>query len=242
MLRPRAVRGISRAWLVVMTTSAIVAGCAASQDGGSPPDEPQANAGTGGAASTASTGSGGSHAAGSTSTGSMGGAQPMGMGGSGTLPPQVAPKGTPADCGIANAAFCETFDTVNDGGRAGPLDEQVWSFARYGVLPFRSRSRLPRRRPRRDLAPRTAGARVSVAVHARTIRRTPRVRSRRALREPGSHPSHRPHGSALRPRLDRAPDAARQPSRSLRDVHVRAGGVEVVDGRARAPARCPIGC
>ena len=113
----------------------LAAGCSAAQDGAPAPDDPQTSGGTTGTGTTGGTGgasntsgAGGSHAAGS----SMAGGQPIGMGGSGTLPPQIAPKGTPADCGIANAAFCETFDTGTEGGRAGPLDEQVWSFARYG--------------------------------------------------------------------------------------------------------------
>jgi hypothetical protein len=112
-----------------VSLSLAAAGCSAGEVGGTPPDEPNAQGGTGGGPSTSSTGSSGSHAAGASA---MGGGQPTGTGGTGALPPQVAPKGTPADCGIMNAAFCETFDTANEGGRAGPLDEQVWSFARYG--------------------------------------------------------------------------------------------------------------
>ncbi len=38
----------------------------------------------------------------------------------------------PGDCGLASAAFCETFDTPQPGGRGGDLDESRWSFARFG--------------------------------------------------------------------------------------------------------------
>jgi hypothetical protein len=69
-----------------------------------------------------------------------------------------------------------------------------------------------------------------------------RFRGERALREPGSHSSDRAHGGAFGSRLDRAPDAARQPSRSLRDIHVRARRAQVVGrgaGRRRQDARSP---
>jgi hypothetical protein len=44
--------------------------------------------------------------------------------------PAPAPPGSP--CGLARPAFCEDFERPAPGGRAGPLDEKIWSFARYG--------------------------------------------------------------------------------------------------------------
>lgn len=38
----------------------------------------------------------------------------------------------PGDCGLANPAFCETFEQPAPGGRGGDLDEARWSFARWG--------------------------------------------------------------------------------------------------------------
>jgi hypothetical protein len=35
-----------------------------------------------------------------------------------------------ATCGLAQPAFCETFDAPSPGGRAGDLDDRVWSVAR----------------------------------------------------------------------------------------------------------------
>jgi hypothetical protein len=61
-------------------------------------------------------GSGGSSAS-TTTTGFHNGLGPMG----------------PPGCGLANAAFCETFETPMPGGRGGPLDETAWSFSRWGV-------------------------------------------------------------------------------------------------------------
>jgi hypothetical protein len=45
---------------------------------------------------------------------------------------QAAPAPPPNACGLARAAFCEDFERPDSGGRAGPLNEKVWSFARYG--------------------------------------------------------------------------------------------------------------
>lgn len=39
---------------------------------------------------------------------------------------------SPGDCGLASAAFCETFETPKPGGRGGDIDESAWSFARFG--------------------------------------------------------------------------------------------------------------
>jgi hypothetical protein len=47
-------------------------------------------------------------------------------GGAGGAPP------APGSCGLESPAFCETFDTPKPGGRGGALDEQRWSFARFG--------------------------------------------------------------------------------------------------------------
>lgn len=38
----------------------------------------------------------------------------------------------PTRCGLARPAFCEDFEHPAPGGRAGDLDEKVWSIARYG--------------------------------------------------------------------------------------------------------------
>jgi hypothetical protein len=54
----------------------------------------------------------------------LGGLQP-GVGGS----PEVTEQ---SDCGLNAAAFCETFETAQPGGRAGDLDERVFGFARWG--------------------------------------------------------------------------------------------------------------
>lgn len=35
-------------------------------------------------------------------------------------------------CGLEQPAFCERFEDTAPGGRGGDLDEQVWSYARYG--------------------------------------------------------------------------------------------------------------
>lgn len=59
----------------------------------------------------------------------LGGLQ-SGVGGS----PNVSePSDTqPRDCGLAQPAFCETFETAHPEGRGGDLDERVFGFARWG--------------------------------------------------------------------------------------------------------------
>jgi hypothetical protein len=68
-----------------------------------------------------------------------------GMGGDGTISAsggssnagasgKVGSGAAPAldDCGLPNAAFCDTFTKPSPGGRAGDLDDTKWSFARLG--------------------------------------------------------------------------------------------------------------
>ncbi len=57
--------------------------------------------------------------------------------------PAPAPAPTPAPtpptsngaagCGLASAAFCETFETAAPGGNGGELDETKWAVARWGI-------------------------------------------------------------------------------------------------------------
>src|SRR5437764_1446086 len=54
----------------------------------------------------------------------LGGLQPS-VGGSPSVTEQSA-------CGLAQPAFCETFETAHPAGRAGDLDESVFGFARWG--------------------------------------------------------------------------------------------------------------
>lgn len=48
-------------------------------------------------------------------------------GGAGVTPPVSETPG----CGLDSAAFCETFEKPHPGGRAGDLDESLWSFTRW---------------------------------------------------------------------------------------------------------------
>ena len=50
----------------------------------------------------------------------------MPMGGGGGMPGM----GMPDQCQLPQIAFCDTFQTINPGGRAGDLDETKWSAAR----------------------------------------------------------------------------------------------------------------
>lgn len=82
-----------------------------------------------------SNGSGGSKSGkgGSGSAGKSGSAGMTGASGTGGGPKPCEDCPPPPDnCGLENAAFCETFETKSPGGRAGDLDEKVWHFARYG--------------------------------------------------------------------------------------------------------------
>ncbi len=54
-----------------------------------------------------------------------------GSGGSGPNP--IPPIFVPGDCNLEQPAFCETFEKEFAGGRGGPLDEKVWSVARWGL-------------------------------------------------------------------------------------------------------------
>jgi len=54
-----------------------------------------------------------------------------------------AARGTSSDCGLAQPAFCETFETEKPGGRGGPIDETVWNFSRYGHFLGRFMVRVP---------------------------------------------------------------------------------------------------
>ena len=47
-------------------------------------------------------------------------------------PTPAGPSGGPG-CGLASAAFCETFETPNLGGNGGDLDEAKWAVARWGI-------------------------------------------------------------------------------------------------------------
>lgn len=53
--------------------------------------------------------------------------------GDGGRPNQVEPEPSPGDCGLDAPAFCETFEEEFPGGRAGPLDERIWGFARHST-------------------------------------------------------------------------------------------------------------
>jgi hypothetical protein len=55
-----------------------------------------------------------------------------GSGGSGGLPHVVPPRAEPGTCELEAPAFCEEFAQPHDGGRGGQIDENSWSFSRYG--------------------------------------------------------------------------------------------------------------
>jgi hypothetical protein len=44
----------------------------------------------------------------------------------------IHPTLEPGACGLDQPAFCEKFDQPQPGGRGGDLDEQNWSYSRYG--------------------------------------------------------------------------------------------------------------
>lgn len=48
------------------------------------------------------------------------------------MPMEVPPRSAPGSCGLENPAFCETFEKKHPEGRAGDLDESLWSFSRWG--------------------------------------------------------------------------------------------------------------
>ena len=47
-------------------------------------------------------------------------------------PTPTGPAGA-AGCGLASAAFCETFETPAPGGNGGDLDETKWAVSRWGI-------------------------------------------------------------------------------------------------------------
>lgn len=66
-----------------------------------------------------SVGSAGAAGSAGASAGSTGGPKP------------IDPAFPPGSCGLENPAFCETFETKHPGGRAGELDERIWSISRW---------------------------------------------------------------------------------------------------------------
>jgi hypothetical protein len=52
-----------------------------------------------------------------------------------TVPVKPMPPGQkPPGCGLDHAAFCETFESPSPGGRAGDLDDNLWSMARIATM------------------------------------------------------------------------------------------------------------
>src|SRR5262249_46699927 len=96
-------RVLARELAVLFVAWVFFSGCGHASDASS--------AGAGGAGGAKSTGASASHAASGTSTG-------------------TGKMGGPA-CGLASAAFCDTFDApAPAGGRAGDLDAHWWSAGR----------------------------------------------------------------------------------------------------------------
>lgn len=64
----------------------------------------------------------------------IGSASHSGSGGTESADDEVGDPSTglePGACGLAEPAFCETFEVRHPGGRGGDLDESRWSFARW---------------------------------------------------------------------------------------------------------------
>jgi len=101
---------------LVLTFTCLVAGCASSKAA-------QGDAMGGNAAAQANGGSDESGNGNSGGSGNVGGSD---------LPQMVPPRAPPGSCGLDKPAFCETFDTAFPGGRGGDIDENSWSFARWG--------------------------------------------------------------------------------------------------------------
>lgn len=78
------------------------------------------------------TGSSSGGRAGQSNGSSAGRAGSSSSAGSAGAPTPIDPNVPAGSCGLENPAFCETFETKHPGGRAGDLDENVWSMARWG--------------------------------------------------------------------------------------------------------------
>jgi hypothetical protein len=107
----------------------VLFGCGSTESDSRPADSVAPSSTTDGSGTASSVGAGGGGLAGSGPAvgGNGGGVSAGGAGGASmVMPPHQA------DCGLANQAFCEDFETVHAGGRGGDLDEKIWSFSRWG--------------------------------------------------------------------------------------------------------------
>jgi hypothetical protein len=74
--------------------------------------------------------------------------------------PAAGPRAEPAaasaasgPCGLSSPVFCETFESPHPGGRAGDLDERVWSLARWGHQSRQFFVRIPASAPAKIVFP-----------------------------------------------------------------------------------------
>ncbi|HZU82178.1 MAG TPA: hypothetical protein VE987_04645, partial [Polyangiaceae bacterium] len=116
---------------------ALVAACGAAQGGfgsvGAPGGGDGGAQSSGGSSGTSASSGGGSSGASSGGSSSSTAGASSSSGGSTSSSGSPPPPGPPG-CGLAQAAFCDTFDTPSPGGRAGDLDDASWSASRISTI------------------------------------------------------------------------------------------------------------
>lgn len=104
-------------------------------DGGSSSDGSNGGSSNGGSSNGGSSSdggdTGGSSNGGSSAGGSGNGGSTTDAGTTAELPDPIENANPDETCGLENAAFCETFESVHPGGRGGEMDETRLSFARW---------------------------------------------------------------------------------------------------------------